>query len=246
MAGSGIWVMRWLWRWRLTTATAVVLLAVVVTGLVLLFVQPSPQPAWVATLPADGRMSAALVIAGATDQLSVGAGDLGSALVRASVPPGATVRPELTRNGRVLLTLVPSGGHATGYQVRVMLSSAVAWSLDFDGGTRRTAVDLRGAKVRGVRFGAGSDVIDLAMPAPSGTTTIGVANGAGQFMLRLPAGIPAQVTASAGAGELTIDAVSRTGVAGGTVVTPPGWTAAARRFSVDASSGVDVLSLSRW
>jgi hypothetical protein len=239
-------MVRWLWRWRLTTAAAFVLLAIIVTGLVLVFVVPSQQPAWVATLPADGRASATLVIASGTDQLSVTAGNLGSALVRASVPPGAAVRPELIRNGRVLLTLVPSGGHATRYAVRVVLSSAVTWSLDFDGGTRRTTADLRGAKVRGVTFGAGSDVIDLAMPAPSGTTTIQVANGASQFLLSLPAGIPARVSAGAGAGELTVDAVTRTGVAGGTVVTPPGWTAAAERFNVDASSGVDVLSVSRW
>ena len=246
MAGSGIWVMSWLWRWRLTTAAAIVVLAVVVTGLVLLFVVPSQQPAWVATVPADGRTSATLVVASGTDQLSVAAGDLGAALVRASVPPGAAVRPKLTRSGRVLLTLVPSGGHTTRYAVRVVLSSAVSWSLDFDGGTRHTEADLRGAKVRGVTFGAGSDIINLAMPAPSGTTTIQVANGASQFLLRLPAGIPARVTAGAGAGQLTIDAVTRTGVAGGTVVTPPGWAAAARRFNVDASSGVDVLSVSRW
>jgi hypothetical protein len=130
--------------------------------------------------------------------------------------------------------------------VHVVLSSAVTWSLDFDGGTRHTTADLRGAKVANVMFGAGSDVIDLAMPAPSGTTTIQVANGASQFLLSLPAGIPARVSAGAGAGKLTVDAVTRTGVAGGTVVTPPGWTAAAERFNVDASSGVDVLSVTRW
>jgi hypothetical protein len=44
----------------------------------------------------------------------------------------------------------------------------------------------------------------------------------------------------------TVDGQSLTGVAGGTVVTPPGWATATARFDVDATAGVSSLTVSRW
>jgi hypothetical protein len=37
-----------------------------------------------------------------------------------------------------------------------------------------------------------------------------------------------------------------TGVAGGTVLTPPGWTEATSRFDIDATSGFSRLTVTRW
>jgi hypothetical protein len=37
-----------------------------------------------------------------------------------------------------------------------------------------------------------------------------------------------------------------TGIAGGTVLTPPGWAAAMSRFDIDAISGFSRLTVSRW
>jgi hypothetical protein len=234
----------WLERWRLTVVVAVVLVAVVITGLVLVFSGPSHSSP--VALPADGRGSATLVVASGTPELSVQTANLGSTLVRASVPAGATVRPLLDQNGVIRLTLVSGSGHNGKYTLQVLLSDAVTWTIDFDGGTDRTVANLRGGKIAAVTFGAGSDIIDLALPRPSGTPVIRLDGGASQFLLTLPPGVPAQVTAAAGAAELTLDSTTRTGVAGGTVLTGPGWAGAANRFDIDAASGVDQLSVSRW
>jgi hypothetical protein len=235
----------WLRRWRLTAVVAVLLVAALVTGLVLMFSGPS-HPTATASLPAGGRTSATLVVASGTRELSVQTANLGSTLVRASVPAGATVRPLLDQNGDVRLTLVPAAGHSANYTVRVLLTDAVTWTIVFDGGTERTVADLRGGKIAGVTFGAGSDIIDLALPRPSGTSVIRLGGGASQFLITLPPGVPAQVTAGGGAAELALDSITRTGVAGGTVVTPPGWAGAVNRFVVVATSGVDRMLVSRW
>ncbi len=43
-----------------------------------------------------------------------------------------------------------------------------------------------------------------------------------------------------------IDDQSLTGIAGGTVLTPPGWSTATARFDIDATSGYSRLTVSRW
>jgi hypothetical protein len=94
--------------------------------------------------------------------------------------------------------------------------------------------------------GFGSDILDVSLPAPAGTVRFLLAGGASQFMLSLPVGVPAQVTAGGGAGFLTVDGQELTGVAGGTVVATPGWAVARSRVEVDAVAGVSRLAVSRW
>jgi hypothetical protein len=237
----------WIAQWRITALVAVVLAAVVVTGLVLFFSGGSPSRAPVASLPrAGGQSAATLVVASGTPDLSVTTANLGSTLARATVTSGAPVRPVLTHDDGTRLTLATGSGHARNYTVQVTLSSAVTWTLDFDAGTQATDVNMRGATVGDVTFGAGSDVIDLVLPRPSGTSVIRLAGGASRFSLSLPPGVPAQVRAAQGAAELALDSGTRTGVAGGTVVTSPGWASARNRFDIDAVSGVDQLTVARW
>jgi hypothetical protein len=54
------------------------------------------------------------------------------------------------------------------------------------------------------------------------------------------------VTVGGGASFASIDDQNLTGIAGGTVLTPPGWAAAASRFDIDATSGLSRLTVSRW
>jgi hypothetical protein len=58
--------------------------------------------------------------------------------------------------------------------------------------------------------------------------------------------VPAQVIVGGGAGYLTVDGQTRTGVAGGTVLATPGWSTARSRFDVDATAGVSELTVGRW
>ena len=83
--------------------------------------------------------------------------------------------------------------------MKVVLNSAVTWSLDLAGGTQRTVADLRGGKVGGIAVTAGSGILDVSLPKPAGTLPFLLAGGASQFLLSLPGGVPAQVTVGGGA-----------------------------------------------
>jgi hypothetical protein len=208
-------------------------------------------PGHVASMPVAGRASATLEVTSGTPVLTIGVAKLGGALLRVSTPDYAPVRPVLSGSGPVVLSLdgtspsgpAPKGG---GYAVRVVLNSAVMWNLDLAGGTQRTAADLRGGRAGQITVTAGSDILDVTLPRPTGTTALRLAGGESQLLVSLPGGVPAQVIVGGGASLVTVDGQSLTGVAGGTVLTPPGWAGAASRFDIDATAGVSRLTVSRW
>ena len=207
-------------------------------------------PSHVVSMSTAGRTSAALKITAGTPVLEVSVGKLGGTLLRVSTPDDAPVRPVLSGSRLIVLSLTGAaqgpGSEDSGYAVKVVLNSAVTWSLDLAGGTQRTEADLRGGKVGGIAVTAGSDVLDVSLPKPAGTLPFLLAAGASQFLLSLPGGVPAQVTVGGGASFVSVDDQNLTGVAGGTVLTPPGWATATSRFDIDATSGFSRLTVSRW
>jgi hypothetical protein len=206
-------------------------------------------PSHVVSMSTAGRTSAALKVTAGTPVLKVSVGKLGGTLLRVSTPDDAPVRPVLSGSRLIVLSLTGAAaapGQGSGYAVKVVLNSAVTWSLDLAGGSQRTEADLRGGKVGGIAVTAGSDILDVSLPKPAGTLPFLLAGGASQFLLSLPGGVPAQVTVGGGASFVSVDDQNLTGVAGGTVLTPPGWATATSRFDIDATSGFSRLTVSRW
>lgn len=210
-------------------------------------------PSHVVSMPLNGRTGVALEIRSGTAILHVSVAKMPGTLLRVSTPDSAPARPVLSGSAPVVLSLTGSGDsgaaeHDRGapYAVTVVLSPDVLWSLEFSGGTQRTTADLRGGKVAGIAFMAGSDALALALPRPSGTLPLLLAGGASQLSISLPGGVPARVTAGGGAAQVTVDGQSQTGVAGGTVIASPGWAAASSRLDVDATSGVSQLLVTRY
>ena len=154
------------------------------------------------------------------------------------------------RSGKDELVFRPASDGTSA--ITVTLNAAVTWRLDFAGGTERTAVDLRGGRVAGITVVAGSDIVDLALPRPRGTVPVLLSGGASQFLLSLPGGVPVRVTAAGGAGEVSLDGATHTGVGGGSVFATPGWwpgasgAPGAPGFNVDATAGAARVSVTRW
>ena len=92
-------------------------------------------------------------------------------------------------------------------------------------------------------FTAGSSLITMQLPAPDGTVTVELAGGASQLNLSLPAGVPARLRLDGGASAVTLGGRSYTGIAGGTVLTMPGWAAASSRYEIDAPAGISAISV---
>ena len=210
----------------------------------------SSAPSHAVSMSRGDQTEAALKVTAGTPFLDVSVGKLGGTLLRVSTPDDAPVRPVLSGSRPIVLSLAgasaPPGSAGSRYVVKVVLNSAVTWSLDLAGGTQRTEADLRGGKVAGVAVTAGSAELDVSLPRPAGTVPLLLAGGVSEFRLGLPGGVPAQLTVGGGASFVSIDNQHLTGVAGGTVLTPPGWAAATARFNIDAISGFSRLTVSRW
>lgn len=220
-------------RWLAVAGTAAVVTLAACSS------APPPSP-HTATLAADERSSATLDVLTGTATLKIGTANFGAdgALLRASTPRGGP-SPRLEETD----TAQPGQGTAVHLSaqgasaVTVTLNAAVSWRLNLGGGTTRTVADLRGGRVTGMSFTAGSDFISLALPWPHGSVAVKLAGGASQFLLSLPAGIPARVTAAGGAGEVTLEGRDYVGVAGGSVFTTPGWAPDVSGFDIDAIAG---------
>ena len=229
-------------------AAAAAVLAIAAGGTA--FALSAPASAHIASLPVGDRSQAALEITSGTSVLDVRVANLHGALLRASTPDGAPVRPVLSGSAPIVLSLAGGGtpsARSTGYAVTVVLSSSVVWSLDFAGGTQRTEADLRGGRVGGIAVTAGSDILDVSLPRPSGTLPFLLAGGVSQFLISLPGGVPTRVTVGGGASYVSgVGSQDLTGIAGGTVLTPPGWATAPSRLDIDATSGFSRLTVSRW
>ena len=243
-------------RWRIIVPVVVAVLAAGAAGTALAITASGSSH--VVSLSSGGRTSAALEVTAGTPVLDVTVARLPGTLLRVSTPDDAPVRPVLSGSAPIVLSLTGApaggapGGGATGgnghgeYAVRVVLNAAVVWSIDFAGGTQRTEADLRGGKVGGIAVTAGSDILDVSLPRPAGTLPFLLAGGVSQLLLSLPGGVPAQVTVGAGASYVSVDNQASVGVAGGTVISPPGWATATSRFDIDATSGFSRLTVSRW
>jgi len=212
---------------------------------------PAPAP-HAASLPADGRSRATLHVVTGTLVLTIGVADLGASgtLLRAVTPAGSPP-PQLRLAGGG--ATARSGKNAVIYlsakdasAVTVTLNAAVSWQLDFAGGTRRTVADLRDGQVSGVAVTKGSSVIDLTLPRPRGSVPVRLAAGTGQFLLRLPSGVPVRVTAAAGAGEVSLGGRDHTRVAIGSVFTTPGWAPGMTGFDIDATAGAARVAVTTW
>jgi hypothetical protein len=202
------------------------------------------RPPHALSVPLGSQRRASLAVLSGAASVTVTTAPLPGELLRASTPAGSGSVPGLAVTGSaVRLTLRGSGAPGGPATIRVTLSSRVAWRLTLAGGASQTRVLLGGGRLRGADFTAGSSQITMRLPRPAGTVRIVLAGGASEVRVAVPASVPARLRLDDGAGSATLDGQARSGVAGGTVLTGPGWSAAADRYDIDAASGVSVISV---
>ena len=212
---------------------------------------PATAPATTAhtvSMTVGGRTHASLDVLTGTTVLTIGTANFGpgGSLLTVTTPAGAPVPllsasdPDGAGNGNgTLVDLSAPNAPA----VTVTLNAGVSWQIDLDGGASRTDVDLTGGQLSGISFNAGSSLVTLALPRPHGNVPVQMVGGASDFQLSLPDGVPAQVTAGGGAGEVSIEGQQHTGVAGGSVFTTAGWGPGVTGFDIDATAGVSTITV---
>jgi hypothetical protein len=129
--------------------------------------------------------------------------------------------------------------------VEIRLSDRVRWTLRLAGGAKATTVDMGAGGLAAVEFGAGVSHIRLALPRPEGTVAVRMLAGSSEFDVTAPADVPIRVRIEAGAGSVILDGATQSGVAAGTVFTPPSWESSTDRYDIEAVGGVSRLTVAR-
>jgi hypothetical protein len=179
------------------------------------------------------------------DVVRVRLGDLGADRYQVSTPDDSKAAPSADVDGHQVVAGLHGTAGTGPAVVTVVLSSAVRWSVRLAGGAGDESVDLTGGPGGDVEFTAGTSHAAVSLPAAKGTQRVVLGGGAAQFEVHLAGDAPVRVAAGGGAGSVTIDGTTHSGVAGGSVWTPDGWATAADRYDVDATSGVSTLTVSR-
>jgi len=196
----------------------------------------------VATAALGLRHTAELDVVNGATSVSVRTARLGPELLRVTTPPTSGLRPDLVIGSTVQLYLDSAGGNGPA-AVQVVLNSGVSWHLLFAGGANQTSADLSGGRFAGADFAAGSSLIAMSLPRPSGTVTVQLSGGASQVSVGLPTGVPVQLRLLGGASSAILLGHTYTGIAGGTVLTSPGWAQAHSRYLIDAPAGVSTINV---
>jgi hypothetical protein len=197
----------------------------------------------VATVAYRGQRSASLAVVTGAASVTVTAAAEPGRLVRVSSARDSSLRPELTVVGGTVLVSLDSTGQGGPAAVLIQLSTSARWQLRFSGGSSQTVIDMGNGAVSGVDFTAGSSLIAMTLPRPAGTVTVTLAGGASQVSIGVPAAVPARLQLWGGASAATLAGQTYTGIGGGTVLSAPGWAAAANRYDVAAPAGVSEISV---
>lgn len=172
--------------------------------------------------------------------------DLGGDLYQASTPRNSGILPSVQHDrGRLQLYLTKTDGPGPA-TVDVRLSSRVRWQVRLVGGATAATVDARGADLAGVEFVGGVTRIEAWLPRPKGVLVARMAGGASEYVVHAYGQTPARVRIGSGAATVTVDSTTRSGIAAGTVLAPPGWESATDRYDIDATGGVATLTVDRY
>lgn len=195
-----------------------------------------------ATAALDGRDTAGFDLVDGAKNVTLRAVDLGDDLYRISTPEGSDVVPRAEdQGGRIRLHL---GGGAES--VDVALNAAVLWDLRMTGGAELSTIDLSAGRVGGVDLTGGASRIDLTLPRPDGTLSVRMSGGVNLFDVRTAGQVPVRVRVGKGAGRVTLDGRSHSGVAAGQTFTPQHWGETVDRVDVDAIAGMSALTVAPY
>ncbi|WP_204014384.1 hypothetical protein [Virgisporangium aurantiacum] len=194
----------------------------------------------------DIRTAEFQLVAGVTAVL-VRTTDIGGDLYRVATPEGSGFAPRVDQEGaQVRLRLARLYDTDSSDQVTVELNPRVQWRINLLAGSESATVDMRAADLAGVDFVGGVGSIEMWLPVPHGDVAVRMSGGVRDFIIHAPGNIPVQATLVRGAGAVTVDEATRSGVAAGTRVTQDGWNDSQDRYDIDAVAGLGVLTVDRY
>jgi hypothetical protein len=199
----------------------------------------------VVTGPRANRTEATVELLSGVTAVTVRAADLDGALYRVRTPSGGKHVPQVTDDDGLVQVQLGDSGRAGPSAVEIELAAATRWTVRLLGGATEETVDLSAGKVAEVALVGGATSVDLTLPAPAGSVPVRMVSGVATWAVHAPDGVPVKVFVGSGAGTVTVDGSSRSGVSAGTTIAGDGWDAAADRYEFVASGGMSTFTLDR-
>ncbi|HZS25090.1 MAG TPA: hypothetical protein VFA30_08900 [Gaiellaceae bacterium] len=197
-----------------------------------------------ATAPRGSTTRATLDVESGATSITVRAAAIGDDLYRVSTPRGAGVAASVVHDGNRVQVFTHGKGAGPAALV-VAVSPSVRWRVRVNGGASDLVVDFGAGKLASASVAAGDARATFTLSRPTGDVPIGLSGGASELDVHAPPGVPVRVSIDGGASSLILDGIHRTGIAAGTVVTPPGWTSATARYDLVAHAGVSAITVDR-
>lgn len=194
----------------------------------------------------DGRLAFGIVI------LLVGVGWLLSA-VGVAVPWHVLLPVALMLVGALLLLTAGAGRHhggliALGIVLTIVLAAGATADVSIAGstGARTVRPTAPGQIAHEYSLGAGDLTLDLrGVALRPGTTRVRASVGAGQLVVRVPAGLAVHVEARSGIGQVVVLGRTSSGFGVHETFQSPGYAGAARRLWLDLSTGTGQVEVTR-
>jgi hypothetical protein len=224
------------------------LIALILLGLLMAAIRSGERPAHTVSAPIDGRSAATLAVVEGIGRVTVHSGGRGGDLYRITTPTGSGDVPTVTqRNGELQLGFAAADRNGTAPPgVDIVLNSAVTWHLRLAGGADSVSLDLRGTSVSELDLASGVSTVEAWLPPPHATLVVRETGGVSQLTLHLSSGAPVRLTVGGGAGSISIDGVSHTGIGAGGQFASDGWGSVTDRLDVDAVGGVSRVRIDRY
>lgn len=240
----------------LIIALALVAIVVLVTVTFARIIDPPPEPAarqaatprpqYTVSAPLGAITTAEFQLVAGVTAVVVRAADLGDDLYRATTVEASGFVPRVSQEGeQVMLRLATIDETDAAATVTVELNQRVTWRINLVAGSEQATVDMRAANVAAIDFTGGAARIEAFLPKPKGDVVVRMSGGVRDFLVHAPRNVPVRVALAKGAASVTVDGATKSGVAAGTKLAPPGFDAAKDRYSIDAVAGLGTLKVDR-
>src|SRR5258707_14597050 len=107
----------------------------------------------------------------------------------------------------------------------------------------RLAMDPFSQARQGIRITGGMSMVSLEFPAPTSVIPVRISGSPSQITVRRPAGVPARVHLKGWASEFTFDNQTFSNLGNDVRLQSPGYEATDRRYDIDVSSSVSMVTI---
>lgn len=214
-------------------------LAVVVIGALAIFQKDEPGAGdATATLERGVATESGLRLTGSAQSILLRA-DAPAADLVAVTATGADASAEVAGGDEAVVTLAGDGAST------VQVAPDVAWDVAVAAQSDTVTADLSAATVDGVSIDAGARLVELTLPAPTGSVVIDQVAGIGGLTVHVPADVAVVVNVSSGAGTVVIDGKTTEGVGAGEELSTDGYDADAPHYVINVAGGLGTLTIDR-